>query len=46
MHNYKSYITFESIPFDKSSNRTIFTVNMEVKQNIKLVKTILFTFNL
>ena len=37
MHNYKAYLTFESIPFDKSSNRTIFTVNMETKDNIKMV---------
>jgi len=38
IHNYKSYITFESIPFDKSSNRTIFTVDMELKQSIKMVR--------
>jgi len=34
---FKSFITFESIPYDKNSNRTIFTVNMETKANIKIV---------
>ncbi len=37
VHTYKSYITFESIPLDKQTNRSVFTVNMEDRTSIKLV---------